>query len=151
LFDWQMKWGPRYMRVGMVAIGHRLNNLSTTLVVQDVSCNRFRYSHRRSWGTGQRKLVVDCTKFGVTAKALNWMERTPGVPEAARNSAWQALEGIHIAEAAGPTAMGIGAPENCMFAHTGCNQRLTVAARAVAEKPDTERDYTAGEPWASVG
>jgi hypothetical protein len=109
LFDWQMKWGPRYMRVGMVAIGHRLNNLGMTLVVQDASCNRFRCTHRRSRGTGQRKLVVDCTKSGVTAKAPNWMERTPGAPEAARRSAWQALEGIHIAEAVGPKAMGTGA------------------------------------------
>jgi hypothetical protein len=119
-----MKWGPRYMLVGTVAIGHRLNNLGMTLVVQDSFCNRFRCSYRRSWGTGQRKLVVDCTKAGVTAKARNWKERTPGVPEA-RKPAWQALEGIHIAEVAGPKAMGIGAsgawPQNCMFAYTGCN------------------------------
>jgi hypothetical protein len=113
------------MRVGTVAIGHRLNNLGMTLVVQDSFCNRCRCSHRRSWGTGQRKLGVDCTKAGVTAKAQNWMERTPGVPEAARKSAWQVLVGIHIAEVAGPKAMGIGAsgagPQNCMFAHTGYN------------------------------
>ena len=38
-----------------------------------------------------------------------------------------------------------------MFAHTGCNQRPTVAAGAVAENSDTEQDYTAGEPWESVG
>jgi hypothetical protein len=99
------------MRVGTVAIGHRLNSLGMTLVVQDSFCNRFRCSHRRSWGTGQRKLVVDCTKAGVTAKARNWMERMPGMPEAAHKSAWQAREGIHIAEVAGPKAMGIGASE----------------------------------------
>lgn len=41
-------------------------------------------------------------------------------------------------------------PQNCMFAHKDCSQRPTVAAEAVAGKPDTVRDYMADELSASV-
>jgi hypothetical protein len=138
----------------MAAIGHRQNSLGRKPVLQLASCNRSHCSHRHSWGMGQRRRVVDCTKAGGVGEAPNWMERMSGWPGVARKSVGQALEGLHIAESAGAKTMEIGAlaawPQNYMFAYKGCSQRPTVAATAVAERSDTVRDYMVDEPSASV-
>jgi hypothetical protein len=111
LFYLQMRWGPRCKQVEMAAIVGMQNNLGTMLVMQLVSCNRFRYSYLHSWGTEERTQLVDCTKADGPAEGLNLTEHIPGWRGAVRKWAAQVQEEPHTVQCSGTKAMEIGGPE----------------------------------------